>query len=113
MTRIDILQSKPIFIIIISDGWIKKPGRCFGMVPCNKSPSNVCQSHNESEKFKDLKEKCLRDNNCVAVSCDVNENNDQMCNRYMFSSSCNSSTIQERNGWIYNIVNSGKNYNGK
>ena len=44
----------------------------------------------------------------MAVSCDVNENNDHMCNRYIFSSSCDSSTIQDRNGWTYNILDSVK-----
>ena len=78
------------------------------MKDCNKGPSTSCESFNETAKLEELKQRCLMKDDCVAVSCDVNLSDKTMCNRYMFSSSCNDTTIQGRNGWSYHIMKPGK-----
>lgn len=77
------------------------------MLDCNKGRSTRCESFNETAKLEDLKQKCLMDDDCVAVSCDVNVSDKTMCNRYMFSSLCDNTTIQQRNGWTYHIMKPG------
>ena len=56
----------------------------------------------------DLKDQCLKDDNCVAVSCGHNEGDEGTCSRYIFSSSCEN--VQHRNDWTYHFVNSSKNH---
>ena len=85
----------------------QKQGRCFGWVPCGNNPN--CQRCPKKASLVDLKDKCLKDDNCVAVSCHYNQAEEGMCNKYMFSSSCEASNIQKRNGWkTYYIADSSK-----
>ena len=81
-------------------------GRCFTMSKCNESTS--CQFSNHTLGLPELKEKCLKDENCIAVSCDMNPSNANMCNRHMLSSSCNDSTIEDKDGWSYHIMDTSK-----
>ena len=92
-----------LYIANIKD-WTDKPGRCFSMDLCKQNP-NGCESFNQTSSLEDLKEKCSKDEECAAVSCDVNEAKDTMCNRYMLSNKCDNSTIQEKEGWTYHLKN--------
>ena len=83
-----------------------KQGRCFTMKECEES--SLCDNSNETVSLDDLKEKCLKNDTCAAVSCDVNPSDEKMCNRYMLSSSCNESTIEKKDGWNYHLMISGK-----
>ena len=78
------------------------------MDSCHKN-INDCESFNQTSSLADLKEQCFKDDGCVAVSCDVDESKDNMCNRYMFSSTCDNSTIQESKGWTYHLWIYGEN----
>ena len=82
-----------------------KQGRCFTKKECDESP--FCDYSNETSSLDDLKDKCLYNCTCTAVSCDVNPSDEKMCNRYMISSSCNESTIEKKDGWNYYRMNSG------
>ena len=82
-----------------------KQGRCFTMKECDES--SLCDNSNETSSLDDLKGKCLKNNTCVAVSCDVNPSDEKICNRYMLSSSCNESTIEMKDGWNYHLMISG------
>ena len=81
-------------------------GRCFTMSKCNESSS--CEASNQTVSLTELKEKCLKDEKCIAVSCDVNPSDTNVCNRHMLSSSCNDSTIEDNSGWTYHILDSSK-----
>ena len=81
-------------------------GRCFTMSECIESTS--CQASNKTVGLAELKEKCLKDEKCIAVSCDVNPSDMNMCNRHMLSSSCNDTTIEDNDGWTYHILDKSK-----
>ena len=75
------------------------------MKECNESSS--CNINNQTESLNHLKEGCLKNDTCVAVSCDVNPSDEKICNRYMFSGYCNESTIEMKGGWTYHLMNPG------
>jgi len=59
----------------------------------------------ESEKLEDLKEACLNDDNCIAVSCEDKVSDDkEVCSRYMLSTYCDSTTIDDENNWTIHLL---------
>jgi len=59
----------------------------------------------ESEKLEDLKEACLNDDNCIAVSCEDKVSDDKdVCSRFMLSTYCDSNTIDDENNWTIHLL---------
>jgi len=58
----------------------------------------------KSEELEDLKEACLNDDNCIAVSCEVKTNDTGVCSRYMLSNYCNTTTIDDENNWTIHLL---------
>ena len=49
---------------------------------------------------------CLNDADCIAVSCEETEDDDE-CSRAMLSNSCDDTTIDPQSGWTIHLLKTG------
>lgn len=56
-----------------------------------------------AENLEDLKEACLNDDDCVAVSCEEKAEEGE-CSRHMLSNYCNTTTIDDENKWAIHLL---------
>ena len=81
---------------------MKKEGyRCFNWPHCQNSKD--CTSSRKAELLNVLKEECLKDSKCVAVSC---EDPDRVgsCSRYMLSKTCDKATWDDQKHWSIHLI---------
>ena len=75
------------------------------MQACKESAG--CTQSTQAKQLDKLKDTCLNDANCIAVSC-YNLNGDGgKCRRYMLSDSCDETTINEQKNWNIHLLDSG------
>ena len=85
-----------------------KGKRCFNWQKCGDNKGSGCTRSSRIAKIKNLKEKCsVSDWGCMAVSCKLRIK-DGICERNMFSNSCDESSIDEEEGWEIHILGLGK-----
>ena len=85
---------------------IKKEGyRCFNWPHCTKTGD--CTESRKAELLSMLKEKCLKDGKCVAVSC-YDPDEVGSCSRYMLSKTCDKATWDDQDDWSIHLIKSGR-----
>ena len=85
---------------------IKNEGyRCFNWPDCTRTGD--CTESKKSESLNVLKERCLKDSNCVAVSCE-DPGEDGYCSRYMLSKTCDKATWDDQEHWSIHLIKSGR-----
>ena len=84
---------------------MKKEGyRCFNWPDCTKTGD--CTESKKAELLNVLKEKCLKDSKCVAVSC-YDPDGVGSCSRYMLSKTCDKATWDDQEDWSIHLIKSG------
>lgn len=78
--------------------------RCFIWPHCTKTED--CTASRKSEMLNVLKENCLKDNDCVAVSCE-DPKGEGSCSRYMLSTTCDKATWDNQISWSIHLIKSG------
>ena len=71
--------------------------RCFNWPNC-LGQTVGCTRSNDVESLVVLKQNCLDDADCKAVSCEDSDS-DGFCSRNMLSSSCDEATVDEELNW--------------
>ena len=91
------------FFLIFQD-FIMADYRCFNWPDCLES--NGCTRFNDVEQLDVLREACLNDMDCIAVSCEDKAGNGE-CSRSMFSNTCSITTIDDEMKWTIYLLRSG------
>lgn len=79
--------------------------RCFGWIHCQTSSG--CTQFTEIKQLNELKETCLNDASCIAVSCEDPTGGGVECQRSMLANSCDVTTIAGKPNWNIYFLNSG------